>query len=416
MHCTQCGQALAADEQFCPVCGAPRETTGMTFAQAEQEYFRLRGQLDTRRLTPEQFESALRNLMVTDAQGRYWMLGVDSGVWYVHNGQQWVRADPTPLNVPASRSTNSALYVILGVLVLALLSLLAVVGYWFVQSGNRRLPLIQSSTNDTTPVTGLAVAATHTPIPTLAPAVAPPGNPTADPESAVPAANGRPTVPQGTVSQASARPTVPQETAPSALTVPAVSQETAPPETALTPIAMPGATVVVVIEEGTATVLRPTDAPSLAPPTVELTRTRVPPTRTAAPTETLAPTLAPTPAYPPGVYVTQISTEPAEPKRNQGVTFLVTFVNTTGATQQYNWLIQIYDANNNKRFGETQVKPLTVPPGTSTQTSPNNWRVTGAGGCVPFYAQAQFQNADGGRIPFSLPDGNTFSQGFSVCP
>lgn len=399
MHCTQCGQALAADEQFCPVCGAPRETTGMTFAQAEQEYFRLRGQLDTRRLTPEQFESALRNLMVTDPQGRYWMLGADSGAWYVHNGQQWVRAEPTPPSVPVNRSTNSALFIIVGVLALALLSLLAVGGYWFLQSGNRGLPLIQSGTNDTMPVSGLAIAGTRTPFPTLAPA------------------NRRPTVSQETVSPASARPTVAQETVPTALTVPTVSQETTPPESALTPIAMPGATDVVVIQEGTATVLPPTQDPSLAPPpTVEVTPTRVPPTRTPAPTETLAPTLPPTPAYPPGVYVTKISTEPAEPKRNQGVAFPVTFTNTTGSTQQYNWLIQIYDANNNKRFGETQVKPLTVPPGTSTQTSPNNWQVTGAGGCVQFYAQAQFQNTDGGRIPFSLPDGNTLSQGFSVCP
>jgi hypothetical protein len=64
------------------------------FKQVEDEYFRLKGQLATGRITPEQFEAALKPLMLQDAQGRYWMLGSKSATWKVYERDQWVEADP----------------------------------------------------------------------------------------------------------------------------------------------------------------------------------------------------------------------------------------------------------------------------------------------------------------------------------
>jgi hypothetical protein len=46
---------------------------------AEDEYFRLKGQLAAGRITPEQFDAALKNLMAEDARGHWWMLSADSG-------------------------------------------------------------------------------------------------------------------------------------------------------------------------------------------------------------------------------------------------------------------------------------------------------------------------------------------------
>lgn len=66
------------------------------FTIVEDEYFRLKGQFATGRLTREQFETALQALMFTDAQGRYWMIGADSGKWFVHDGTNWVEQNPTP--------------------------------------------------------------------------------------------------------------------------------------------------------------------------------------------------------------------------------------------------------------------------------------------------------------------------------
>jgi Cohesin domain len=83
-----------------PPMGLPeRQSTAPTpssdaFKKAEDEYFRLKGRLSAGRMTQEQFEAALKDLMVQDAQGRYWMLGVDSGKWFVHNGQTWVEGQP----------------------------------------------------------------------------------------------------------------------------------------------------------------------------------------------------------------------------------------------------------------------------------------------------------------------------------
>ncbi len=64
------------------------------FQQAENEYLRLKGQLAAGRLTPEQFDAAAAQLVVTDRRGRHWMLGPDSGKWYTHDGKTWVEAQP----------------------------------------------------------------------------------------------------------------------------------------------------------------------------------------------------------------------------------------------------------------------------------------------------------------------------------
>jgi uncharacterized membrane protein len=73
---------------------APVTSSAETYKRAEDEYFRLKGRLSAGRLTEEQFQAAVKELMVQDAQGRYWMLGVDTGKWYFHNGQTWVEGQP----------------------------------------------------------------------------------------------------------------------------------------------------------------------------------------------------------------------------------------------------------------------------------------------------------------------------------
>ena len=64
------------------------------FRRSEDQYYVLKGQLASGRITPEQFNAALQDLIVQDAQSRYWMIGAESGKWYVHDGQNWVEAQP----------------------------------------------------------------------------------------------------------------------------------------------------------------------------------------------------------------------------------------------------------------------------------------------------------------------------------
>ena len=64
------------------------------FKNVENEYFRLKGQLASKHITHEQFETALKDLMLQDGQGRWWMLGVNNAKWYVNDGTSWVESDP----------------------------------------------------------------------------------------------------------------------------------------------------------------------------------------------------------------------------------------------------------------------------------------------------------------------------------
>ena len=77
------------------------------FRKAEEEYFILRGKLDTGRIGKNLFELALRDSMVQDAEGRWWMLGPDTGNWYMHDGARWIESDPSRIQV-AEEVTSAA--------------------------------------------------------------------------------------------------------------------------------------------------------------------------------------------------------------------------------------------------------------------------------------------------------------------
>lgn len=118
----------------------------------------------------------------------------------------------------------------------------------------------------------------------------------------------------------------------------------------------------------------------------------------------------------PGVYITALRTEPPNPKRNAGVSFVATFLNTTGAPQNFDWLVMVYQPDAKKAFGETDAQRITVPPGVTELGSASNWTVRGPGGCLPLYARPYYQNPDTSRTPFRQVDGNEETLGFSVCP
>jgi hypothetical protein len=122
------------------------------------------------------------------------------------------------------------------------------------------------------------------------------------------------------------------------------------------------------------------------------------------------------PSGPPGVYVASLRPDPSSPQRGKGVRFIASFANTAGAAKEFDWLVMIYQPDRKKAFGETGVTHITVPPGFSEIGTPDNWRVTGPGGCLPFYAQAYFQNTDNSRVQFQNGTGGVASPGFQVCP
>lgn len=66
----------------------------MDFRDAESRFRRLKAQLDAGEMDADEFEVQLRRLQVIDEQGRYWMIGAQSGLWYFYDGAKWVASEP----------------------------------------------------------------------------------------------------------------------------------------------------------------------------------------------------------------------------------------------------------------------------------------------------------------------------------
>ncbi len=167
-------------------------------------------------------------------------------------------------------------------------------------------------------------------------------------------------------------------------------------------------------------------APTLAPVTVIVTAT---PLLTATPASantraaataanptTAAETATPFPEGVPKVYVTALRVEPATPKADAGGTFFVTFQNVSGENQGYNWAVEIWDTENDKRpFGLTTPQNSAMPVGASNLSS-TGWTVKGLGECHAYRARVVARDADDTRTNFIQPDGNILWLDFSVCP
>jgi hypothetical protein len=43
-------------------------------------------------------------MMVQDGQGRWWMIGYETGQWYYHDGEKWVSGTPTTSTGPTGKN------------------------------------------------------------------------------------------------------------------------------------------------------------------------------------------------------------------------------------------------------------------------------------------------------------------------
>ena len=376
------------------------------FKHAEEEYFKLRGQFDTKRITQEQFDEKLRALMVQDEQGRYWMLGADSGKWYYYDGAKWVQGDPypgasmppplaapsemhpvsspdaarAPVSAPPARGQRNLLLPILIVVAVLLLGIGALLVFQ-----NRERIFVAQKPPQITPI--LPPTITRAPSPTAQIIV--------------------PTAPASTLA--------PLPTAIPATDVPTIAPPTLAP-TQIPATSVPAVTVIVVTSiaptiEALPTFLPSATASSTPQPTIAITAVR--PTATRAP-----PTNTSVPTCPNGVCVTKIEYSPAAPKRNQDATFTATFINSTGSPATYNWLILFYDPNksgNNKGFGESPATDISIPVGES-KFSVTYAPVKGPGPCINLYMRAGWKVSPSDKPIFPNLSGEPATTSFDVCP
>jgi hypothetical protein len=78
----------------------------MKFEEADRRYNQLKQQYDNKTLSANAFEEALRDLMIQDAQGRWWSKSRDTGEWnyYDATSKAWIRASP-PVRSPSQQSS-----------------------------------------------------------------------------------------------------------------------------------------------------------------------------------------------------------------------------------------------------------------------------------------------------------------------
>ena len=77
----------------------------MDFARVEAEFGRLKAQFEAGALTEAEFKAQLEELMIEDERGRWWILGYETGQWYVHDGERWVPQEP-PKAAPVAPPTH----------------------------------------------------------------------------------------------------------------------------------------------------------------------------------------------------------------------------------------------------------------------------------------------------------------------
>ena len=65
----------------------------MDFTQIMQRYTRLREQYEQGEIDADSFEQQVNGMIYKDDQGRYWQIGVKTGLWYYYDGTKWVQDD-----------------------------------------------------------------------------------------------------------------------------------------------------------------------------------------------------------------------------------------------------------------------------------------------------------------------------------
>jgi hypothetical protein len=345
------------------------------FKQVEDEYFRLKGLLAAGRVTQEQFDAALKELMIQDAQGRWWMIGADGGKWSVHDGSTWAEADPAAIQLAKPiRPSNRMPLIVIGAAVVVLLAF----GGIFVAA---RMGIVNAGGIFNSSRTVVVVPAA----PTIA-------------RAALPTVAFR--------STAAAFPTAPPNL-PTAAPSPTETASSAP-----TPIVIAATETQVLLSPAPAT-LAPTNSPTVISPSPTGLAANV------AASSTPSPNVTPTTAFAPGVYVTGLRSDPAEPKNLQHISFFATFVNSTGAAENYRWCIEIWDPNSSQKnsFGVTSCQPGTIPAGTmEIPALDNTYHIVRGGQCLPLRARVIRVDVNNARIPFLQPDGSIFWYNFQVCP
>ncbi len=75
------------------------------FKETENKYIELKSSLDSGSITSEDLKVKLKQMMIRDDEGNYWMIGSNTGKWYIYNGSDWKEKNPYD-DVDLSKTQN----------------------------------------------------------------------------------------------------------------------------------------------------------------------------------------------------------------------------------------------------------------------------------------------------------------------
>lgn len=151
----------------------------MDFDQANERFRELKSRHALGQLTDKDFQEQVNQLVVTDAGGREWMIGIKTGKWYVAEGNRWVQATPPgsapePASLPPAppESDNRTFWLIIGVAAgaLAILAMAACGIFLFLSTQGTRTSNVPPTVFVPATPTTVSVTSTST---MIAPAASP---------------------------------------------------------------------------------------------------------------------------------------------------------------------------------------------------------------------------------------------------
>jgi hypothetical protein len=72
----------------------------MSFKDVEEKFKQLKSQFVAGQLSELEFKARLKEMMFQDDQGRWWMIGYETGLWYYNDGINWVKSEPPGFSGP----------------------------------------------------------------------------------------------------------------------------------------------------------------------------------------------------------------------------------------------------------------------------------------------------------------------------
>jgi len=64
------------------------------FKEIEKEFQKLKDEYSKGIIDKEEFRKELEKLMIKDQEGKYWMIGLQTGKWYYYDGEKWIQSSP----------------------------------------------------------------------------------------------------------------------------------------------------------------------------------------------------------------------------------------------------------------------------------------------------------------------------------